>query len=291
LLKAAAFAPGHVTGFFSIHDTSKKMRHKGSRGAGICLSRGAHTIVGVTGSTSQGIDVFINNVKVEGSVTEYACRKILGYESLKVRVVSSLDLPMGQGFGMSAAGALSSCLALAEVLNRGIKREEIICAAHEAEINYHTGLGDVLPQSYGGIVIRKMEGCPPFGVVDTIKAKDTGCVLCVVGEGLITSKIITDDNQKRRITEVGTNCLRELQSDPSIQNMMRLSYAFSKGTGLLSKELDEAISAANKVGMASMSMLGESIFALGDCEKLRDVLSNYGEVFVCDIDNEGMRLE
>ena len=192
---------------------------------------------------------------------------------------------------MSAAGALSSSLAVAAAMGMEIKKDEIICAAHEAEIKYHTGLGDVLPQSIGGIVMRKMEGCPPFGVAENIPVEETGCVLCVVGEGLLTSKIITDDAHKRKITEVGTECLRELQRKPTVAEMMRLSYEFSKKTGLLSKKLDKATKAASEFGMASMSMLGESIFALGDCEKLKDVLSDYGEVFVCEIDKRGMRLE
>jgi pantoate kinase len=291
LLRATAFAPGHVTGFFAIYDSAKKMRHQGSRGAGICLSLGAHSIVGVTGSSYQQIDVLLNNERVSESVTEYAIRRILGNEPAKVKVVTTLDLPVGQGFGMSAAGALSACLALESALNMGLKREDVICAAHEAEINYHTGLGDVLPQSIGGVVLRKMEGCPPFGVVEVMEAVEKGVVLCIIGEGLSTKEIITDEEHKKRITQMGTHCLRELQKNPNLKDMMRLSYEFSKRTGLLSKELEKAISAANEIGMASMSMLGESVFALGNCDKLKEVLSNFGEVFVCEIDNMGMRLE
>ncbi len=291
MLKGAAFAPGHVTGFFSIYDSAKKKRHQGSRGAGICLSLGAHSIVGVTGSSFQQIDVLINNERVTDSVTEYAIRKLLGDEPAKVKVVTTLDLPIGQGFGMSAAGALSSCLALDSAMNLGKKRDEIICAAHEAEINYHTGLGDVLPQSVGGVVMRKMEGCPPFGLTHRIEADAKDVVLCVMGDGISTKEIITDEEHKRRITKAGYQCLLQLQKDPNIDKMMHLSYEFSRMTGLVTEDMEKAIKAANEVGMASMSMLGESVFALGDTERLREILSGFGEVFVCEIDDKGMRLE
>jgi pantoate kinase len=248
-------------------------------------------MVGVTGSSYQQIDVLINNERISESVTEYAIRRILGDKPVKVKVITSLDLPVGQGFGMSGAGALSSCLALATAMNMGIKHDEIICAAHEAEIHHHTGLGDVHPQSVGGIVMRKMEGCPPFGMIENIKAEKTDIVLCVIGEGLSTKDIITDEAHKNRITQVGAECLRDLLRNPKQEEMMRLSYEFAKRTGLLSEELDEVIKAVNKFGMASMSMLGESIFALGDSEKLEEVLSNFGDVFVCEIDDMGMRLK
>jgi pantoate kinase len=291
LLRGAAFTPGHVTGFFSIYDSAKKKRHQGSRGAGICLSLGAHSIVGVTGSSYQQIDVLINNEKISDSVTEYAVRRILGDEPVKVKVVTTLDLPPGQGFGMSAAGALSSSLALDSAMDLGRSRDDIICAAHEAEINYHTGLGDVLPQSVGGVVMRKMEGCPPFGLTHRIEADSMDVVLCVMGDGISTKEIITDEEHKRRITKAGFQCLLQLQKDPNIEKMMQLSYEFSRITGLLTEDMDRAIKAANEVGMASMSMLGESIFALGDTEKLKNALSKFGDVFVCEIDSQGMRLE
>jgi pantoate kinase len=291
LLKVSAFAPAHVTGFFAIHDQPKKMRHKGSRGAGICLSKGVHSVVGITGSGRQEIEVFINNEKVNGSVTEYAISQLLGNESLKIKVSSTLELPTGQGFGMSGAGALSSCMALATVLDVGIKKNEVICAAHEAEVKFKTGLGDVLPQSVGGVVMRKMEGCPPFGIVEEVPCEVQDVVLCVVGENLSTKEIITNEEHRKKITEFGNNALRKFQGNPTIEEFMRLSYEFSKNTGLLSKELDEAVLAANSVGKASMSMLGNSVFAVGEKEKLKGVLEQFGDVFVCEVDNRGMRIE
>lgn len=291
MLKASAFVPGHVTGFFSIHDQSRKMRHRGSRGVGICLSKGVHTVVGVTGSIRQSIDVFINDQMTDAPLTKNAVQRLLGNEPLKVIIYITSELPVSQGFGMSGAGALSSCLAVAEALEKEFVENEIICAAHEAEIKFNTGLGDVISQSTGGIVLRKMEGCPPFGVVEQIEITEKEIVLCVIGEELSTKDIITDPGYKRKINEYGDSMLRDLQRNPTLEEAMRLSYKFSKETGLLTKPLEDAIAAANEFGLASMSMLGNSIFAVGEKEKLAGVLKEFGEIFICKVDKMGMRIE
>ena len=40
LLRGIGFCPGHVTGFFSIHDGDKNPLKNGSRGAGVALNSG-----------------------------------------------------------------------------------------------------------------------------------------------------------------------------------------------------------------------------------------------------------
>ncbi|UCE73522.1 MAG: hypothetical protein JSV56_10910 [Methanomassiliicoccales archaeon] len=290
MLRASAFVPGHVTGFFEIRDNAKKKRHRGSRGVGICLSRGVHTVVGITSSKTQSIDVLIDNKTAQAPVTKHVVKRILGNELLKVKISSTLELPQGQGFGMSGAGALSASLALAKALELEISRDEIVCMAHEAEIEYSTGLGDVVPQSVGGMVIRKMEGCPPFGMIDQISPENTDIVCCVIGEQLPTKTIITNEEYKKRINEDGKRCLQELLKNPTQEKMMHLSFEFSKNTGLLSGELEDAIAAVKKYGQASMSMLGNSIFAMGDTGIMAKILKDFGEVYICKMDSEGARV-
>jgi pantoate kinase len=71
---------------------------------------------------------------------------------------------------------------------------------------------------------------------------------------------------------------------------MELSASFAMETGLASMAIVRAIGAASKRGMASMSMLGSSVFAIGDTDGLKEVLSELGEVWVCRVDTEGARL-
>jgi pantoate kinase len=71
---------------------------------------------------------------------------------------------------------------------------------------------------------------------------------------------------------------------------MWLSLAFSKSTELMVKEVEEAVMVARKHGLASMSMLGNSIFAMGDTQGLVSELKSYGIVYVCKVDKEGARI-
>ncbi|HJX04433.1 MAG TPA: hypothetical protein VJ489_01295, partial [Thermoplasmata archaeon] len=57
--KAAAFSPGHVTGFFEIC-RSDDLLSTGSRGAGLCLTLGAASEVRVADSARKSIEVSIN---------------------------------------------------------------------------------------------------------------------------------------------------------------------------------------------------------------------------------------
>ena len=72
--------------------------------------------------------------------------------------------------------------------------------------------------------------------------------------------------------------------------MMELSASFAVESGLASKRVMEAMHAASKLGLASMSMLGSSVFAIGDKKGLATVLSDYGKVWACKVDVKGPRM-
>ena len=288
--RACAFVPGHVTGFFEIHDEVEDLRQRGSRGAGICLSKGAFSTVEISESETQNIEVQINQTIVEAPVTVHALKKIIGNRHFEIKVSSELELPVGQGFGMSGAGTLASALATAQALDLDLSKDQIVCAAHEAEIICATGLGDVMPQSLGGVVIRKKEGCHPFGIIEKIETEEMEIVLCVIGKELSTREIITDPHYKRKINKHGNECLAQLIKIPKLVEMMWLSLSFSNSTGLLSREVEYAVTEARRFGLVSMSMLGNSIFALGDTKGLVDALESYGEVHICTIDSDGARI-
>ncbi|MBA3043627.1 hypothetical protein FP804_00645 [archaeon] len=70
---------------------------------------------------------------------------------------------------------------------------------------------------------------------------------------------------------------------PSIENLFNLSYDFAVKTGLANKRIIKIIEEANKYGTSSQAMLGNSVFAIGDTEKLVKTLKNFGKVYVCSI--------
>jgi pantoate kinase len=285
-MNAKAFCPGHITGFFQICE-GDDLLSTGSRGAGLCITLGATSSVDVEHAERQSIQVTINGSKSAAEVTRTAVRRMVGDEKLRVAVRTILDLPQSQGFGMSAAGALSASLALADVT--GGTRRSAFEAAHIAEIECRSGLGDVSAIHRGGITIRKKAGLPPIGEVLRIDGAPE-VVLAVVGKKLLTRSVLTDPDRRRAINESGSGRVDELVRNPTLENLMRLSASFAVDSGLASRRIIDAMTAASKLGMASMSMLGSSIFAIGDTAGLSRLLADYGEVWICKVDTRGARI-
>jgi pantoate kinase len=277
-MKALAFAPGHISCFFE-PVYSCDIDRTGSRGAGINITFGATSEIFVKNSFKQNIDVFINNKKSSAQVTKLAIKYLIGKNPLYIVVKTKLDLPIGQGFGMSAAGAISSTFALSRLIG----------ASHFAEIQLKTGLGDVVASCFGGVEIRKCPGLPPWGLIEHIPG-NFNLVLCVIAKKISTKKVLEDESKINKIIEYGKYCTKKLLENPSIENLFLQSQVFTKKSGLADEHVLKAINAANRFGKASMCMLGNSVFAMGKTNELCNVLSSFGKIYVCSVDEYGARI-
>ena len=285
-MKATAFSPGHISGFFE-PVYNQDMSRTGSRGAGINISLGAVSEVTAESSTNQSFEIYINNKKSNAPVTNLAFRYMLRNNPLRVVVKTTMDLPIGQGFGMSAASALSATYALAKITN--ISKNEAMKASHFAEVQLKTGLGDVIASCFGGVEIRKSAGLPPWGLIEHIPGK-YDLVLCIIGKKIDTKKTLSDSSKASKIVEYGKYCTKKLLENPSVEHLFSLSQTFTKKTELADKRVLEAINAANQLGMASMCMLGNSVFAIGKTNELCKTLSSFGKVYICSVDEFGARV-
>jgi pantoate kinase len=288
MFEGAAFAPGHASGIFQIFDTDPNPSRRGSRGCGACFSLGARTHVAVETAGTQQVLVTLDGEPADAPVTRTAVQNLIGKTSLKVQVTTVLDLPVSQGFGMSAAGALSTTLALAKAV--GLTRTDAIHAAHDAEISLRTGLGDVVAATQGGLEMRKKPGLPPYGSVDVIPF-DGEFVLAIVGGELQTRNVLSNPRMREAVNAAAAKHLERLFDSPTIENFFRRSKAFAKDSGLLTPILREAITAVEEAqGWATMSMLGNSIFAVGPTERVKEALEGLGTVYVTDVDTRGARV-
>ncbi|MBU1159306.1 MAG: hypothetical protein KKE24_08200 [Candidatus Thermoplasmatota archaeon] len=285
-MKVTAFSPGHITGFFEICP-GKDALSTGSRGAGVCISLGATSEVQLVPATKQSVKVTINGKQSRAEVTRAAISQLIGDTGMRVNIVTELDLPIGQGFGMSAAGTLSAAIATAYVMGR--ERQEAFEAAHIAEIECGCGLGDVSAIHRGGVTIRTRPGLPPKGEVLRVDG-DREIVLAIIGKKLLTKEILENEKTRNEINSKGAGLLDSMVKDQTIERLMVNSRIFAIESGLATKKLIKAMDLVTGPGMASMSMLGNSLFAIGDVERIKERLSSVGEVRVCKIDTQGPRL-
>nr|WP_231737032.1 pantoate kinase [Halobacterium sp. CBA1126] len=216
---ATAFAPGHVTGFFSVERTESPER-TGSRGAGVTLSAGVTTRV----EPAEETRVRLNGREVDvGSVVG-----VLDALDATAEVTAETPLPLGAGFGVSGAMALGTALAANRAVDAGHSENDLVTVAHAAEVEAGTGLGDVVAQARGGVPIRVEPGAPAHGRLDGVP--DAGRVEYVSFGGLSTSEVIGGDTAA--LSAAGEDALASLREHPTLPRFMRLSREFSREASL-----------------------------------------------------------
>lgn len=270
-----AFAPSHVTGFFSIYDDNDPLK-MGSCGCGLALEDGVVTTV----QPAEVTEIFLNG-NLSDAPTTKSLIDLLTDEP--VRVESQLAFPVGGGFGDSGAGAFSAALALNEALHLNRTYNDLAYLAHVAEVNNKTGLGDVAGMYVGGIVIRLKPGTPFTLDRIPIVARD---IYCVHFGPISTKSVLTDPKEKAKINEAGKKGLKALLKKPTFDQFMRISREFAVETGLIGEKALAAVKAVESSGgLASMAMLGDSVFATTDRG-----LAEFGEVKKTRICLTGARL-
>jgi len=246
----SAFVPGHVTGFFSVHEGDDPMS-TGSRGGGITLADG----VTVTVRAGER-ETYLEDTSAPIAPVE-RIREALDVDAT---VLVETSLPPGCGFGVSGAAALGTALAAAESFELEYSENELISLAHGAEVRAGTGLGDVVAQARGGVVLRTEPGAPGEGELDGIPARSTVEYLAM--DELATADVIGGETDA--LSEFGQQSLQIVQSEPTMETFMRASRRFAREAELLTPDVIQAIQEANEAGGdAAMAMLGETVFCLG----------------------------
>lgn len=259
----SVFVPGHITGFFTIEDHDITLK-KGSCGAGFLLSKGVRTTI----SDSGELEIDVNQ---GGSTVIDEVLKIMEIGT-DFKVTQDIQLPIGAGFGTSAASALSLTLALNEFLDLGYSTELCGQIAHMAEVNLGAGLGDVIAQTGHGLVLRVEPGAPGIG---KIKSFEHDVFIAWKTFGVIeTSSIIQNPRHHQVISDVGLKYLEYFEEKPSLKNFLDFSNRFSNETKLMSDEVKNLVDYFNSrpdILGSSMGMLGNTVFAFAQNE---DVFKN-----------------
>jgi pantoate kinase len=280
----SAFCPAHITCFFS-PVLSGNVLEKGSRGAGIRLRRGTTVHLDeIRGSTKVRIDGKTADARVT--------RHVLGHMApdRSFDAVVECGLPVGQGFGMSASGAVAVALCLSEVT--GKSRKEAFKAAHTAEVICGGGLGDVAGLMHeGDVPIRATAGMPPFGSVTDRGITFERITLIVLGRKLSTAGVLGDAERMKRICGAGDAAVDGFSERGTKDLLFELSGRFSSETGIMGPAVADAVKTMEKNGIrASMCMLGNSVFTDATEEEVRDAIGDRGRIFLTSSTGEPARI-
>ncbi len=271
------FAPASLTCFFSPKIDKDPLR-SGSLGVSIALDMGVMVKV----EPSDGIEVVVNGETWDFSTVKFVAEK-LGFEG---KISVDMDLPAGCGFGMSGASALATAFAINEALSLNRSFFELSDLAHKAEVVSRTGLGDVVTQSFGGVVVRKSASCPSKCAIDRF-LWNLNLDILIMGE--LPTEMILSEFSLDKIAKVGRDCLREFLRNPSVASLFDQSKRFAIETGLI--DVDPAVRDAveaveSEGGLASMVMLGRTVFAVRG-----DVLKDFKGIYIkTKVDHCGVRM-
>lgn len=252
-MTVSVFVPGHITGFFTIEKHEIKLKN-GSRGVGFLLTKGVRTTVSKS-------DELIIEVNQGDSTVIDAVLSILEIDA-NFKITQDIQLPIGAGFGTSAASALSLTLALNEFLNLGYSDELCGQIAHMAEVNIGGGLGDVIAQTGNGLVLRTKPGAPGIGEIKSF-SEDVFIAWKTFGP-IDTSEIISDSKYPQIISSSGSKYLELFENEPTVENFLSFSNRFSHEIGLMSDEVKNQINyfeSSSDILGTSMAMLGNTVFA------------------------------
>ncbi|HEX3014447.1 MAG TPA: pantoate kinase [Methanobacterium sp.] len=266
-MNCSIFVPSHITGFFEIMDSRDTLK-KGSRGAGVVMDRGVITKTKI--SDGNGVQIKINgktdarNATITEKTVEIIKRNY-NLDNKKIAINHEVNVPIGAGFGTSAAFALGAALGISNILNLPLTFNKAAQIAHIAEVEMKSGLGDVIGELSGGLVLRLKEGAPGVGITDKLllnESEDLYVISKCFGE-INTGDIIEDPVHKERINSTGRDLLLKLVDDPRPENLMKLSRRFAEKTLLMSNEVCEAVDILEEETIgASMAMLGNTAFAI-----------------------------
>ncbi len=242
----------------------------------------------------EGVDVIING-KLDFKLSSLTFKTIdlikerFQLDGKKINISHEFQIPVGSGFGVSAACTLGTSLGIVKALKLPLTYNGAASIAHMAEIEMKSGLGDVIAEITGGLVLRLKEGAPGYGRTDKILPDLTDgdeyyIISKTLGE-IETSSIIEDPYWKKKINQTGKTLLHELLEKPDIQNFFKLSRRFAEETSLMSSELKEVISILEEETIgASMAMLGNTAFALSETPD-----TSLDGVIISKIDDVGCR--
>ncbi|MFX1318693.1 MAG: pantoate kinase [Promethearchaeota archaeon] len=297
-----AFSPGHITGFFQICDEPEDPLKKGSRGAGVSVSKGVTTEVEIEPAKSSMIRIEINgdpsyHAPVSKSVIAWFL-ELRPEQSYQIKVNHKVELPIGAGFGMSGAGALSLALALNKAEQYNLSRLEVAQVAHIMEVQHRTGLGTVIAELIGGIEIRSAAGGPGVGQIETLPISEEYLVVCLPLGSIPTPKYLSDPNARKRINERGGLLTDALRANPTVGNFMDYSRHFAEYIGLISERVQSVLKEADEAGFTcSTAIFGENIFSIvlpDQVQQLADILKPHcdpeHEVLVMEIDCTGAKV-
>jgi pantoate kinase len=305
--KAKAFSPAGISSFFEICDTTPEgkpiadFEKIGARGGGFGLQKGTTTEVTVTKAKTNIIQILINGKDAphaETTRTVVQAMLSMANENYDVIVKHKIETPIGAGFGTSAAGALTTALALSKALDLNLTFNQTGRIAHVAEVKCKTGLGTVGPLMLGGCILTVEPGGPGIGIIDRIPITADYLIVSGIFGPIPTREVLSSPERRRAVNRWGNKTLQRILDKPSLENFLICCRDFAEKTGFVTNRVKGLMRLADKADAigATQNMVGEAVHALTTPENADNLLQAFKQVLpeqkilMAHVDIQGARL-
>ncbi len=261
--KANASCPASISFIFRICHNNDPVK-TGSVGVGCTVDREVEVSVG----KSEFNKVIFDGATINFPTVHSVVKKLA---TVPVCVSISSALPLGYGFGISSASALSTAFALNKLFNLKKSELELAQIAHIAEIENYTGLGSVATQITGGFLVKNKPGLP----VDAYSLPFVGKKLYVVIiDRLETPTVLHNKNRLEKINNAADLALDKIRKreNISLEEIIDISYEFANKSGVIkNREVERIIDGIRREGSsATISMLGYIVITTRKLDKIKD---------------------
>ncbi len=256
----------------------------GARGSGIGVEEAVEVSLSISKSDRLAVTNYINGEPARDGLGIIAVKtffEILGIEpKYHIEINQKINVPIGCGFGTSAASALGIVLLLSRTLKLPLSLIQIGDIAHIAEIRARTGLGTVSGLVFlGDIVIVARPGAPSNCLVDRILLGCGDIYVVLASRGKKETAIaLSDSGLIEKASTYGKIAVDKLIKDPTPENFFQISRSFARKTGLLVRDIDRLIDKLKGTVIgAAQAMIGDSIFALAyreDIDEARKIIED-----------------
>jgi pantoate kinase len=268
------YVPSGVSSFFEICDRTSEDSQIvdplkiGARGGGFVIAKGTNTVACVSDELERD-EVYIEERITVDAVTTLSVIRLFRreYQLPPVKIVHSVLPPIGQGFGTSGAGALSTSIALSDLFDLRLTLSRAAGFAHIAEIQSLTGLGTVisLASGTGAVGLVTEPGSFSIGRTDAILVDpEEYTLICATFGPIKKSTILSDERSRRSVNEFGHATLTRILENPTPATLLAESRLFSEKTGLATPKLLKLSDKAVDFGAigAAPNMIGNAIHCL-----------------------------
>jgi pantoate kinase len=304
---ARAFSPAGISSFFEICDRTPDGKliadpaQIGARGGGFSPDKGVSTEVTVAEAEEKKVQVFINGESCPEAETTKSVVEMLTAnvsENYSVTVKHDVEVPIGAGFGSSAAGALSTALASSNALGINLTYNQLGRIAHVAEVKSRTGLGTVGPLLFGGCGLTINPGAPGIARLDRIPVSPDHRLVIGTFRPYPTKEMLSSTEKKEIINKWGRKSLKKILADPSLENFMATCKEFALRTGFATNRVKKLIEMSENAGGigAAQNMLGEAVHALVTVDSVEAVHEAFKKllpeekILIAKIDFQGARM-